>query len=212
MLSIWTVSVLTQSKRLSDGRRFALIAWRGVNVMHYDDAFTGLRVAELLADEDVEPMVKAEIAAKLLFVNPDKVMASVESPLDLIVELVWKVARVDMDGTHEANGKKLIDWEQDEQRIRASVWQTYGKPVEEILAEVTLDEFASMLSMCPHETPIGQALYYRTAKPPKPSKHNAQEREAFNKAKRFYALKQSDDDMRNAADMLAAALVGKAKS
>ena len=58
------------------------------------------------------------------------------------------------------------------------------------------------------ETPFQQAIYYRTAKPPKPTKYNREMREAFDARVRHYALGQNRDkiEAQNAAmdDMFAA--------
>ncbi len=166
-------------------RRHSVIPWEGYGVRVHDDAATAFKLIRLAADKDVSASGKAAIAAALLFVDPEGVRKAVHDLSGLLEEALWQVARI---GDRESGGERVMDWEDDDAYIRASVWQAYGVSFDELCERTSFPELAKLVGMCPHETPIGQALYYRTAKPPKATKHNQEERRLFAERKRFWAL------------------------
>ena len=105
---------------------------------------------------------------------------------------LWEVALIDLDGSH-AGGERVIDWEQDADRIEASLWQAYGMPFEDIRERVSIEQLAALLCALPYETPLGRALYYRTAEEPALTEYNREQVEEFRRLRSLYALDVSDD-------------------
>ena len=88
----------------------------------------------------------------------------------------------------------MIDWEGDAEVIEASLWQAYSTPFLEIARKVSFRELGHLIGMAPHETPIGQALYYRTADEPKSTKYNQDEIRRFRKLRQAWSLKKQVGD------------------
>lgn len=178
-------------------RHTGLYDWPGVDgwVRVYDDAETAFTVIELFADPRPSPECKRAILADLLFVDPEAVEREVADLDALMAHLAWEVALLDVDGTHAVKDeKRVIDWEADRRYIEPSVFAAYGVPYEELCRRVTLRQLGALVGMAPHETPIGQAVYYRTAKPPKATKHNKEQVKAFNERRRFWRLEGKGEE------------------
>ena len=189
---------LSSSKRGS--RRVTVYQWETVAVRVYDDAGTALKVADLFQDDKLTIQIKERILLRLLFVDPVAVCREVPDFDAFIRSVLWSVCGLDVDGTHRKEyGKKVMDWKQDDERIRASLYATYGKSFDELKQEFPLSELCSLIGLVPHDTPMGMALYYRTAKPPKATKHNQEQVREFNRMRRFYALKKgtNSDEFKN---------------
>lgn len=175
---------------LSSLKRHSLIDYEGKSIRVYDDARTALTIIDLFSDETISIDLKYDILMKLLFVNPHGVVDGIADIQGLLVLAVEKVCALDITGGNPTE-EKVIDWAKDSQYIKASMWQTYGKSLDEISEAVTLPELGSMIALCPRETPIGQAIYYRTAQPPKPTKYNSEEIKDFRERQRFWALSEN---------------------
>ena len=173
----------------SEGNRYSVMEWEGQGIRVYDGADTALMLIRLLRAEDVLPEAKWPVVYDLLFVDPAAVLARPWEDVDgMLTHIVYEVCGVDMDGSRGDFGKRVIDWEADGDYIAASVWQSYGVPVREIAHECTFAEFGRLVGLCPYETPIGQAIYYRTADEPKSTKWNQDQIEEFRKRRRAWAL------------------------
>ena len=68
-----------------------------------------------------------------------------------------------------------------------------------------------MLLEADTETPFQQAIYYRTAKPPKRIKTNADLCDAFEARRRHFALGTADDDAERSANDQAASMFAAMK-
>lgn len=172
------------------GRRYSVFEHEGQPLRAYDDADTALRLIGLFNDREVEQNVKFWAASRLLFVDPDAVMAHPWDDLGgLFSLLLWEVAGIDADDTHEREGnRRVIDWDADAEYIEASLWATYGSSAGDMAKSLTFRDFAKLVGLCPHETPIGQAIYYRTASEPADNGHNGEEIRRFRKLKGAWAL------------------------
>ncbi|MEG2532911.1 MAG: Gp15 family bacteriophage protein [Gordonibacter sp.] len=173
-----------------DGRRGRIIRWEERPIRVYDDAMTALRIIALFGDEDVSPYAKQYIVMRLLFPDPEAVQEAIEDIGGLLSNAIWDVAGVDIDGSHDGEyGESIIDWEQDADVIEASLWQAYSAPLSDIAHKVSFHEFGKLVGMAPHETPIGQAIYYRTADEPKSTKYNQEDVARFRKLRQAWSLK-----------------------
>ncbi len=186
-----------------DGCRFRVIEHEGQDVRVYDDADTALRLIALFKDTEIEWRVKYWCAMQLLFPDPEAVSAHEWEDFGaLFSRLLWEVAGIDADDSHVGDaGPRWVDWEADADYIEASLWRTYGQPSAAMARQLSLSEYARMVSMCPHDTPMGQAIYYRTADEPKAGRYNQDEVAHFRKMRRAWALERrvAEDGFRAAS-------------
>ena len=167
--------------------------YNGKQVQVFDDARTCFSILRLFEDEELFPETKINILLKLLFPDAAQIVEDFGNLDDLLSDVLWTVCSLDIDGSHadECGGKEVIDWKADEPYIRASVFAAYGRSWDEICENTTLKEVIDLVSLCPSETPIGQALYYRTAKPPKETKYNHEQVKDFKKRQEFWRIKKN---------------------
>lgn len=201
------------------GRRARFYEIDGQRVAVCDDARTALRIADAIREE-YPSALKLEIVGRLLFPHYEA-MCSERDFVETLAAALWETAGLDILGRHDGEGgPRVFDWEQDAGIIRASLLQAYGLTLEQLADAVSYRELAQLMGSVPHDTPLGQALYYRTAKPPKPTKTNREERREFDKRKRFWALRDAEEpqaaasrgeQLNDRANALFAALAGKAR-
>ena len=174
---------LTSPIRRRNGRRVSLVG----GYEAYDDAVAALRLMSLWR-EDATAEEKAYVAWRVVFVDAERAQAEGSG---LLAEAAWKLYGLDLDGSHksECSDQRLIDWEGDSARIAASIRQAYGITWEQFARETGFRDACAMIGLLPRETPMGTALYYRVAEPPKPNGHNSEQIEAFRKLKREYEIK-----------------------
>lgn len=210
---------LFSDARYEDGRRTSEVPWEGASVRVNDDAETALRLVAALSDEGLMDSVRSAVVMELLFRDPVAVVRHGFSDLEgLVRECLWRVAGIDADGSRaeETQGERVIDWDADADCVRASVWQSYGVSAEDMMRRTSMREFGRLVGMCPRETPIGTALYYRTAEEPKQTKYNEDQVRAFRKARAFWRLDKpeggSADEGTAASNDAASAFAGLARS
>lgn len=206
---------LTRRSRKVNGRLVSDYTWRGNVIGVRDSARNALLVIELFADEQLAPEQKEPLLVRMLFEDPQQAMGIAGANLDdLLACIVWDAFGLDITADHEHASEyeePVFDWNEDAGRIRASLLQCYGTQWDEASASMTYLDLCSLLGSLlesESETPFQQAIYYRTAKPPKPTKYNRELRDAFDARARHYALGQGRDkiETQNAAmdDMFAA--------
>lgn len=191
---------LLTDARIENGRRVRTYVAGGAEIKARDDADTALRIIDLFRNTEEPPVRKLDRLIALLFPEPEQLSAAGDVT-SLIAEAAWDTAKVDLLGKHkgETGGKSVIDWEADAGVIEASLLRCYGLPWDEIRYRFSYDQFLALVGMVAHETPLGQALYYRTAKPPKPDKYNTEARKEFAERRRYWALKPKTAEDRYAA-------------
>jgi hypothetical protein len=198
---------LTRSRTtLSDGRSAHIYHYEGRAVRIADSLLTALKLLRVFADELLTANDKANAAMMLLFDDPAKVAdAFGDKTINLLAFALWEVCGIDMDGTRKAeySGQSpVFDWEKDAERIKATLRGWYGLSWDDALHCLTYRDTCSLIGLAPHESPMGQAIYYRIAKPPERTKYNAEAIKDFEKKKAFYRLKQRKmnmEDMNTAA-------------
>jgi len=190
-----TGSLQERSIRSSDGRYCHRYHWEGSDFLIHDDALTCLNVCALFADDAMNPEDKLLALFDTntgadLFADTDEVLSIGTELWRFIAYIVWETCGIDLTGAHESecDGQKVIDWDKDASYIKTTLLTAYGIYWDDISQKITYAELVDLVSLAPHETPMGQALYYRTAKPPKRTKYNTEEVEHFRKAREFYAL------------------------
>lgn len=156
----------------------------------YDSAAVGMRVIALFDDTELDELTKQYILQRLLFVDPEGVASALSDVQGLVSSVLWELLGIDLTGERGGTGERVFDWDQDEAVIKASLYQAYGQPLDELARTCTYRDLVGMMCMIPFETPLGQAIHYRTAEEPKPTKYNKEQVEHFRERKRFWRLKE----------------------
>lgn len=191
--------LIQQSKFELNGSTGHVIEYDGVAIRMYDDAKTALTVIQLFEDKTITEAVKLHFLLDLLFPNPQGVIDAVEDLQGLIEYCIKELCGWDISKNH-THQKDVLNWNSDEAYIKASIWNAYGISFDAIASKVTYQELIQLIALSPFETPIGQALYYRTAKAPKQTKHNKEQVKDFKEKQRFWALRSEDKGTVDAGD------------
>lgn len=199
---------LTRKTRRRDGRLVSAYGWRGLQIDVCDSARNGILVIELFQDEELRPDEKARLLVRMLFPDPSAAVAMAGDQLgELLIHVAWEAFGLDIseDRRHSAQYESpVFDFHEDAARIRASLLQCFGIDWDEACERLPYADMCSLLGMlleADTETPFQQAVYYRTATPPKRTKHNADLCGAFEARRRHFALESSEP--RNANDVTA---------
>lgn len=209
---------LTTRGRTVNGRFCTRYEYEGAGYDVCDSALNAMLVNELFADKTVDEADKQELLPAMLFADP-RAAAEAAGPggfWDMVDAVLWDAMGVDLYGTRGAAGHEapVFDWDEDAGRIRASLLQAYGVDWSEEAGRMSYAEFLDLVSglMEAGETPLQQAIYYRTAKCPRETKNNREYVEAFRARARHFALKgaRSEADRAAAAnDAMASAFAGE---
>ena len=200
-MSIWTLRARNALRIICKMGAFSTYNIFGKEVKINDSFLAACLLDELTDDDLFSDVEKTAIAAQIVLDNTDdfaKVFRD-ETPKALHEVLVQAFG-----AEGKSSGTSKVDLQQDRARIKATMRMAYSMSAEE-LASTPYRDIVDLIAMSPHETPMGQALYYRTAKRPKQTKYNKEELAAFDKAKRFYKLKSpkvNEDAMQQAQNEL----------
>lgn len=184
------MQALPMQKQTSSDWRVHEIMGRKVRV--YDSFSVAMRLHAMLSDPELQELcTPAELAEAAMFiVLPDPARFAEAFGHDAwraFQQLLWDCFGMDTDGSHP-HEKPVMDWEEDEARIKATALMAYGLTWDRF-GELPYMDACSLIGLAPYETPMGQALHYRTAKRPKRTKYNREEVEAFDKAREHYRLR-----------------------
>lgn len=210
-------SLTRQSKR-SGNSLISTYKWRGHDVPVFDSARNGLLVIELFADEELEPEQKAELLPLMLFPNPEAVFAiAQDAASELLWDIAWEAFGIDItpdQSRRTSYEEPVFSWETDATRIRASFLQCYGIEWEDVATRYSYADACELLGAMiesESDTPFKEAVYYRTAKPPKRNKHNKELCESFEAKRSYFALEQTTEDKTRKANDVAADMFAAAK-
>lgn len=173
------------SGRLEDGRVWHVYDVLDKKVRVIDDFANAMLIGELFDDKALDDSEKTSILT--MMVLPDVqafAEAFGEQTSDAFAQVMMQAFGIDVKGG--VAEKRVLDWEEDAARIKATMRSAYGLG-EEFMGLPYLD-VCELLGMAPQDTPMGQALYYRTADKPKRTKYNKEQISAFEKARDFYKL------------------------
>lgn len=197
-------------------RDWHVIEVEGRRVRVYDSLADFLLISTALEDESLSDEERWDVLLAMLFPDPQGVCDALgEGVVHFVYECLWEAFGIDIDETHEADGKKLIDWYEDRDYIVVTTRTAYDMGFDDF-SRLPYKECCALIGMAPHETPMGQAMYYRTAKRPKETKYNREEVKHFKKAQKFWALgstkgKATMEAQQTAADSSFAAMAAAAK-
>lgn len=193
---------LTRRSESAGGRLCHRYDWRGRSVLVCDSCRNMLLVIELFADEELEPEDKYQILLAMLFPDPAEAFnAAGDGMNDLIACVLWDACGLDVAGT-KGHERAVFDWESDAPRIQASLMSAYGITWDQAADGFSFADVCALLGELVEDdnaTPFQQAVYYRTAKPPKRTKHNGDQCDAWEARRRHFAL-ESRSGASKAAD------------
>ena len=188
---------LNRRETVVDGRHCALVTVGGHEIAVRDDLTTALDVMSALED-DSTPAERIERVLSLML--PD--LASLEYLADGdILRLVWELYGIDLAGEHTAEcaGARVFDWDEDASLVRAALLSEYGMTIAEASQRASYMDVCALVGLVSRDTPLGQALYYRSA----PEPEGERERREFRRMRAHWALKErenADDYARMSAE------------
>lgn len=208
---------LTCSSRSVNGRYCNRYEYEGAEVDVCDSALTAVLLAELFADEGLEPAEKEALFPAMVLADPGAALAAVGagSLWDMLAAVSWDAFGLDLLGEHSCEVEEpVFDWAEDAGRIRASLLQAYGLSWDEAAPRTSYADMCDLLAglMESGETPLQQAVLYRTAEPPRETRYNRDLVEAFRAKREHYRLRRetSPADAAEAAnDAMASAFMGE---
>lgn len=185
---------LTTRSGTVNGRFCTTYEYEGAGYDVCDSALNAMLVNELFADTELSEEDKQRLLPAMLFAD---LPAAIETAgrdgfWDMADAVLWDAIGVDLYGTRGAAGceEPVFDWDEDAGRIRASLLQAYGISWDEAAGSMSYTAFLDLVAglMESGETPLQQAIYYRTAKCPRESKNNREYVEAFRARATHFAL------------------------
>lgn len=198
-------------------RDWHVIEVDGRKVRVFDSLADFLLIRDALEDELLDDYERWDVLLAMIYADPQGVCDALgEDVVHFVYETLWEAFGIDVEGTHESDDKRLVDWDEDRDYITATTRTAYGMGFDEF-ARLPYRECCVLVGLAPHETPMGQAIYYRTAKTPKQTKYNHEEIKRFREARKFWAIggakkRQSMETQQSQADSSFAALAAAAKS
>lgn len=185
---------LTTRSGTVNGRFCTRYEYEGAGYDVCDSALNAMLVNELFADTELSEEDKQRLLPAMLFAD---LPAAIETAgrdgfWDMVDSVLWDSMGVDLYGTRGAAGAEepVFDWDEDAGRIRASLLQAYGLDWDAVAGSMSYGALLDLVAglMESGETPLQQAIYYRTAKCPKETKNNREYVEAFRARAAHFAL------------------------
>lgn len=185
---------LTTRSGTVNGRFCTTYEYEGAEYDVCDSALNAMLVNELFADTELSEEDKQRLLPAMLFAD---LPAAIETAgrdgfWDMVDAVLWDAMGVDLYGTRGAAGceEPVFDWDEDAGRIRASLLQAYGLDWDAVAGSMSYGAFLDLVAglMESGETPLQQAIYYRTAKCPRENKNNREYVEAFRARAAHFAL------------------------
>ena len=108
--------------------------------------------------------------------------------------MLWDACGLDVTGT-KPHERAVFDWESDAPRIQASFMSAYGITWDQAADGLSFADVCALLGELVEDdgqTPFAQAIYYRTAKPPRRTKYNGEQCDAWSARRSHFALKAAD--------------------
>lgn len=139
-----------------------------------------LRLIDTMAREDLLPDARDYLALKCVMKHPRRVRETLEA----VKALLFPVTR------KSADKKKITDFAQDADLIRAAFMQVYR--IDLYTEKIHWFKFSALLAGLPEGNRYSDVLGIRARPMPAPTKYNAEERRWLAKAKAELALKLTD--------------------
>lgn len=174
-----------------------------------------LRVFELQKDDVFDVFEKIDLSLKLLIINHWRIRKlSYEEKAETLKEILETF--INPDVKPGSDDKKVFDFNQDSEYIYSSFMSDYGIDLVEEQGRLDWRKFLALFQGLSEETKIRQVIGIRTADIPEPNKYNQKQIENLLKAKNYYALIFTEEEMEEqfnrSLDKFAQTLERKAKS
>lgn len=158
--------------------------------LELDLAFdTVLRAQELNQDDDFNDAEKIDIMCEMFVKNYSDIE---QIDIQLKAEIINAIFENFIKGKDTGgNDEPVFDFNQDAEFIYASFLYDYRIDLFEEHGRLHWKKFIALLSSLSDESKFGKVIGIRTAKVPKPTKHNTEERKHLLRMKQIYALKTS---------------------
>lgn len=185
---------LTTRSGTVNGRFCTTYEYEGAEYDVCDSALNAMLVNELFADTELSEEDKQRLLSAMLFADLPAAIetAGCDGFWDMVDAVLWDAMGVDLYGTRGAAGREepVFDWDEDAGRIRASLLQAYGLDWDAVAGSMSYGAFLDLVAglMESGETPLQQAIYYRTAECPRENKNNKEYVEAFRARAAHFAL------------------------
>ncbi len=197
---------LTSSRgELEDGTPYGVYDVLGRKVRVLDSFRNGILAEEVLRDPLFEPEERAAIVCRIVIPDPGRFAEAFgDAAGDALLCVLGEAF-----GFSESEEERVIDFAEDAARIRSTARSAYGLSPDR-LAEMPFSEAVELIAMAPRETPMGQAVYFRTAEPPKRTKHNGEHVDAWLDAREHYRIRgdAGEEDPNRAATAMFDRLAG----
>lgn len=141
-----------------------------------------LRMMDVLGRDDLIMGAREWLALKCIMKHPPKKTAVVMMAVRLLL----------FQGGNDTDHKKLTDFVQDADLIRAAFLQNYG--INLFREKLHWLEFITLLACLPEGSRYAEILGIRARPMPKPTKYNAEERRWLQQAKAQYAVQMTDKE------------------
>lgn len=184
---------LTDTAYHPGGRLAHRYEYCGSEVLAHDSARTALLVIDLLGDQSLSAAEKIAVMGELVLADPEPSELSADELVEVLDSVLWEIAGIDLEGTRDTGegGVRAFDWDEDQARIKASLLMAYGLDWEDASRRYTFAEVCDLLAMLcetDSKTPFAEAVYYRTAEPPKRTPTNGEYVDAWRANQRRYRL------------------------
>ncbi len=209
---------LTRKTRHRNGSVVSTYDWIGEQFDVYDSARSGILVIELFHDEELTSDEKIQLLVRMLFPEFEETVRKAADQIgELLIHIVWEAFGLDIseDQRHASEYEAAVfDYNEDAGRIRASLLQCFGIEWDEASRRLSYADMCSMLGMlleADTETPLQQAIYYRTATPPERNKHNKDLCDIFEARRQHFALEKNTESSTKTANDITADMFAAAK-
>lgn len=183
---------LTRTSGSRDGRFCSFYEFDGREVAVCDSARNALLVDEMLADPGLDEGQRLWLLPRMLFPDPDEAAAAAPGrEWELVASVMWDAFGADVDGSHASEREgRVFDWREDAARIKATL-RSMGVDWDRDAGSMSYADLCGLLASALEgpDNPFKTAVFYRTAKPPKRTRHNGDACDAFDALRRHYALK-----------------------
>lgn len=164
----------------------------GHRVRVYDTLDDFLLVRAALQDELLDGEDRFWILVEMIYPDPEAVYEAIGDDLPAFLsETLYQCFGIDIDGTRPHDDRRALDWDEDRQRIIVTGRTAYSMGWDD-LRRIPYTEACALMMLAPHETPMGQAVYYRLGKPPKETKYNKEQVKAWRDARKHYRLQSTE--------------------
>lgn len=153
-----------------------------------------LRAQELQQDTLFSDGEKIDLLCEMFVHNyEDIARADLNAKAEIITTIYDKFVNDGGSDPGEKPTEPIFDFEQDASIIYSSFLYNYGIDLFDVQGQLHWKKFLALLSSLSEDSKFGKVVGIRTAKLPKRTKENAEERAHLLRMKRLYALKPTEE-------------------